>query len=282
MNGTEYLHDFQMEKEKHQSPHTVLAYVSDIKQFAAWLGKAFTDVTTEDIEQYKEYLLNKRKVKPKTANRKLVSIRQYINYLNKLHPDQKIDVEIKLSKIQSQEYLDNLLTPGDFERIISAAEREKDVRALAVFNFMYLTGARVSEALRIKAEDALKDEINIKGKGQKYRTLFIPDRLKGYITNYLKIRKSDNTDLLFVNTANENPMDRQSVHNLIKKYAGMGKVKLARAHAHNLRHMYGYRLIDMGLDIDTVADLLGHTSINTTRIYTRKPKEELKKAIRNL
>jgi integrase/recombinase XerD len=282
MNSNELLHQFQTEKEKEKSPHTVLAYISDLKQFFAWLKKNFQMVTSEDIEKYKEYLLDKRRVKPKTINRKLVSIRQYITYINKLELGDKIDVEIKLIKIQHQEYLDNLLTVGDLERILAAADRENDVRAIAIIQGMYLTGARVSELLRFKVDDAAKDEIIIKGKGNKFRSLFPPERLRGYFRDYLKVRNSDQTDLLFVNKSNGKPMDRQSVHNLIKKYAGMGKVKLSRAHAHNLRHMYCYRLIEKGLNIDEVADLAGHSNINTTRIYTRKPKAELMKAIRNL
>lgn len=281
MKGNEYLHDFQIIKEKEKSPHTVLAYISDLKQFICFLEKSFDLVTTDDVEKFKEFLLNK-KLKPKTVNRKLVSIRQYVTYLNGLDLETKFSIETKLIKIQHQEYLDELLTLGDLERILSAAEKESDVRVIAIVNGMYLTGARVSELLQFKVNDVGKDEIVVCGKGRKYRKLFPPERLKKILADYLKVRKSDKTDLLFVNCANEKPMDRQSVHNLIKKYAGKGKVKLSRAHAHNLRHMYCYRLIEKGLNIDEVADLAGHSNINTTRIYTRKPKSELMKAIKDL
>jgi integrase/recombinase XerD len=289
VKGHEFLHDFQMFQEKIKSSHTVLAYVSDVKQFLSFLGKNLDQADADDIERFKDYLLNKRRLKPKSINRKLVSIRQYLKYIISLSLDIKINInvdeecsDIKLIKIQNQEYLDELLTMGDLERILGAAEKDGDVRAIAVINGMYLTGARVSELLQLKVYDVNKDEISIMGKGIKYRILFPPERLKKYFNDYLQVRNSDKTDLLFVNTTNGKPMDRQSVHNIIKKYAGKGKVKLSRAHAHNLRHMYGYMLNDMGLSLGEIADLLGHQNINTTRIYTRKTKSELKKAIKNL
>lgn len=227
-------------------------------------------------------LLNKKN-KPKTVNRKLVSIRRFLSFYNNLpnNPD-KVFAEPKLIKIQRQEYLEDVLTKNDFDRLNRAAEKANDKRAIALFNALYLTGARVSEIIQLKANDCENDFVSVRGKGGKYRDLFIPQALRPYIIDYLRGRETDANSYLFLNKRNIQPMDRQAVHKLIKKYAGLSKVKLSIAHAHSYRHLFGFRLVEEGYDLGTVADLLGHADINTTKIYTRKTKQELLRVINKL
>ncbi len=89
-----------------------------------------------------------------------------------------------------------------------------------------------------------------------------------------------NTDELFV--GQRGPITRQTVHNIIKKYSKMSDVPLNKAHCHSFRHKYAINLINNDVSIDTVADLLGHKDINTTRIYTRKTKKELLNIINSI
>jgi integrase/recombinase XerD len=277
-----YFETYQVKKEDEKSINTVLAYISDLKQFRKFYNKDLEDVTTDEIEKYKEYLLSRR-LKPKTINRKLVSIRQYIDYLNSNDDiDLKILVEVKLLKIQTQEYLEELLSKNEFDRLVKTAEKENDKRAVAIFYTLYFTGARVSEMLQLKVDDVKQDAILIKGKGDRYRYLFITEELRGYITDYIRGMETEANQLLFINSTNKKPMDRQSVHNLIKKYAGLSKIKLSHAHAHNFRHLYCLRLIEEGIGIEDIAQLAGHKNINTTMIYMRKPKSELMKALKRL
>ena len=77
-------------------------------------------------------------------------------------------------------------------------------------------------------------------------------------------------------------MTRRSVDRLVKKYGRLARIKLSKAHAHNLRHLYAFSLVERGLTLDEIADLLGHTDINTTRIYSRKTKKQLLRIIKNL
>ncbi|WP_145993169.1 tyrosine-type recombinase/integrase [Tepidibacter mesophilus] len=185
-------------------------------------------------------------------------------------------------KIQKQEYLDELLEMTDFDRLVRIAIREKDLRAVALFYALYLTGMRVSEVLQLKVSDVANDYITVIGKGEKARDVPITDDLREYIKDYIRDRKQPIGGSLFVNKNNDNVMSRQSIDNLIKKYAGMAKVKLSKAHAHNFRHLAGIRMMEEGFTIDEVADVLGHGNINTTRIYTRKTKKQLRKAMSRL
>ena len=276
------MEDFRNIALKGKSKNTVDAYVSDLKQFLEFLNKDFEQITEDDIENYKK-LLFEHTLKPKTVNRKLVSIRKYINYLNgRKDVEKKIFIDFRLIKIQKQEYLDELLNESDFERLVRAAEKQNDLRAIAIFQALYLTGARVSELIQIKVSNINNDTITIKGKGGKYRDLFIPDRLKEFLQKYVSIRKHKDSEYLFINENKNNGMSRQSIHNLIKEYAGKSKVKLSKAHAHSFRHRYAFMLIEKGLSLDEVADLLGHTDINATRIYTRKTKKGLMDVIKKL
>jgi integrase/recombinase XerD len=280
MKESEYLEEFRSEIENQKSINTVSAYVSDLRQFFEFINKDFDLIKTEDIDNYKSLLLSQN-MKPKTINRKLVSIRRFIDFLNNNTPV-KVLSEVRMIKIQRQDYLEEILSKADFDRLVKAAVQNKDKRALAIFFILYLTGGRVSEILQLKIGDINSETKTVQGKGKKYRYLFFPDILKDYLADYTTGRNASADDYLFINTRNTNPMDRQSVHKLIKKYAGICKIKLSKAHAHSFRHLYCFRLIEEGLTLEEVADLAGHTDINTTRIYTRKTKPELMKAVKRL
>jgi integrase/recombinase XerD len=272
--------DFKKNISDDKSENTVQAYISDLKQFFQIINKDPLFLINEDVEKFKEELINKG-YKIKTINRKLVSLKRYIDFYN-MTSEEKIFLMFKLIKIQKQEYLDEILNKSDFERLIRFAERANDVRAIAIFYSLYLTGVRVSELLQWKVETAKHDTIIIRGKGGKYRNVMISDNLSVHINEYIRHRKHKKNGYLFLNEQNNKRMTRKSVHNLIKKYAGKSKVKLKKAHAHSFRHLFCMTLIEKQVSIDTIADLAGHSDINTTRIYTRQTQKDLRKVINML
>lgn len=269
---------FKEAKQKDKSENTVSAYVTDLKQFSKYYSKDLSELTTDEVETWKGLLLNK-KYKAKTINRKLTSVRRFCDYFNNL-PDnnKKVLAEIKTFKIQKQEYLEDVLSSSDFERLVRAAEINNDKTAYTLINSLYYTGARISELLQIKVCDAGNDFITIRGKGSKLRDLFIADDLKRIWRDYIKDREGEDFSPMFLNTR-RHPMDRQTAHNIIKKYAGIAKVKLSRAHCHAFRHRRAIDMLEAGYSQSEVADFLGHSDINTTRIYTRKTKSELLKRL---
>jgi integrase/recombinase XerD len=279
----DFLKDYILEKSEDKSKNTISYYITDLKQFDKFINnKDIVAIKNADVLNFKKNL-SELNLKPKTVNRKLLSIKQFMEWINSNEEiDIKVFLKIKLYKIQEQEYLEELLEMTDFERLSRMAQRENDLRALAIFNTLYLTGVRVSEMLQFKVQDINKDFVNVIGKGEKSRDVPIPDKLKDYLKDYVRERNQSISGHLFVNKNNDNSMSRQSIDRIIKNYAGMAKVKLSKAHAHNFRHLSGIRMIEEGLSIDEVADILGHGNINTTRIYTRKTKKELLKAINRL
>lgn len=283
MKIEELLEEFILNMKEDKSDNTISYYITDIRQFDKYIeNKDIEDIKNIDIVKFKEQLIDLN-LESKTTNRKLLSVKKLMDWINS---NEEIELEkflkINLIKIQQQDYLEETLEMVDFERLVRMAIRERDVRAIAIFHGLYLTGMRVSELLQLKVQDINKDYVNVIGKGEKSRDIFLAERLKEYLKDYARTRNQPISNYLFVNERNDNVMSRQSVHRLIKKYAGIAKVKLTKAHAHNFRHLAGIRMIEEGFSLDEVADILGHGNINTTRIYTRKTKKELLKAINRL
>lgn len=284
MNIQNCLDEFRLKLQNDgKSQNTIDAYMTDLKQFAAFIDtKQLEDLRTDDIERFKMWLLRDKEMNPKTINRKLTALQVFKDYINN-HPKYQITIfaEIKLVKMQRFEYLEDMLSVSDFNRIAKAAAQAKDNKAVCLFHCLYRTGGRISEVLQMKVKDLKSNYAPIVGKGGKIRSLFITDRLRTFAWDYIANR--DDEEYLFINDRNNNRMSRQTAHNIIKKYAGIAKVKLSKAHAHNFRHLFGFRLGDDPEYSETdIAELLGHANIQTTRIYTRKTKAELRNKINKL
>ena len=203
-----------------------------------------------------------------------MSVRQFIDFLNERF-ELGLNVRIKQEKVQKQYSLkdEDLLTEEDYNALIGAVVASNDARTKAMFEAMYYSGMRVSEMLQLRVDHVGKKVIeNIKGKGGKYRPIFISDKLQQSLKAYLEVRQqpfASNTKLLFV--GQRGPISRQTVHNDMKKYAAMAGIELTKAHAHNLRHLFGLRLAGKNVPIQDIAKFMGHTSIEVTKIYLEKP-----------
>ena len=274
MKNADYLEaftDYLIEEEK--SNRTVSGYKLDVKDFLSFIGKCVTDLKRTDVIAYKESL-KERKLKTLSVNRKLVSIKQFIDFLNERF-ELGVSARVKQEKVQKQYSLkdEDLLTEGDYNTLIEAVVGNSDIRTKAMLEAMYYSGMRVSEMLQLRMDHVGKKVIeDIKGKGGKYRPIFISDKLQQSLKAYLDVRKqpfASNTKVLFV--GQRGAISRQTVHNDMKRYATMAKIELSKAHAHNLRHLFGLRLASKGVPIQDIAKFMGHTSIEVTKIYLEKP-----------
>ncbi|NRD81132.1 tyrosine-type recombinase/integrase [Bacillus sp. BRMEA1] len=276
MKNIEYVEayrDHLLEEEK--SKGTIEGYVSDVKDFMAFIKKDIKKIKKTDMNEFKEYL-RQRKLKALTINRKLVGVKQFIDFANDRF-ELAISARVKQEKIQKQYSLkdEELLTEDDYKRLIASTEKSRDIRAKALFESMYYSGMRISEALQLRVDHVqkgLKVIEDIKGKGSKYRDIYMSDKLIKSLREYIEVRQqpfSSTTKALFV--GERGPLTRQTAHSLIKKYAKAAGIELSKAHVHNLRHLFGLRLAAQGLPIQDIAKYLGHTSIEVTKIYLEKP-----------
>ena len=266
-----YMENFKNDCLKYKSENTISGYMTDLKLFKDFLQDDFENVTRENIEKYKRYLQEKGS-RAVTINRKLVSIRRFIEYLEKMNPELKFNFEIVSVAIQRDTGLKNLLTYQEFKQIVKAAEDSNDKRAVAIFYCLCLTGLRVSEMLSLKVKDISKEIIYIWGKGNKERPLKLKENLKIYLNEYIQERNHQPDSSLFINIYTDKSMTRYQVHTLIKKYASKTNVKRSKAHAHNFRHLFAIRL-KATTSIDSIGMMLGHRDINYTKIYTKESLE---------
>lgn len=257
-----------------RSQNTIDSYVSDIKQFANYCNKnnlnIYEEINIKEINKYKKFL-EKRKLKITTINRKLISIRLFLSLIG-------INFRIRQEKVQKQNFLDDIMTSDEISNLIDEARKNNDIRAVALMSTLFYTGMRISEALTLDISDINRKEFTVRGKG-KYRTIFIPSKLNVIWKEYSEVRKNT-SEALF--TGQKGAMTRQKANVIIKYYAKLCNIDLDKAHCHMYRHFFCKRLVDSGIDISTVADIVGHSDINITKIYTRKTKEELKEIISKL
>ncbi len=263
--------------EHDKSKYTIESYTSDIKQFFEFYSKDIINITKADIKEYTEYLQS-RELSIKTINRKLVSLHQYIEFLNDVQ-NVKIIIKIKQLKVEQQNFVNDMLDISSVRRIVRAAQKKNDIRAVTMFFTLFYTGTRVSEMIQIKLKDIDKDSIVIRGKGNKFREILIPKKLKEQWNIYAKVR-TDKSDYLFSGT--KGSISRQTVHNNIKYYTGQARgINKAIAHAHSFRHLYAQSLGKLGVNPVIIAQLLGHR-LNVTGTYMQVSKRELLDIINKL
>lgn len=281
MNNVEPYNEFKeylFENEK--SKCTVDSYSSDIKQFFDFYKKDIADINKADIREYTDHL-HSRELSIKTINRKLVSLHQYIEFLNDEN-NSKIVVKVKQLKVEQQGFINDMLDIYSVRRIVRAAQKKNNNRAIRAITMMFTlfyTGARVSEMLQIKIKDIGKDSITINGKGNKFREILIPKKLQKQLAIYAAVR-TKKSDYLFAGT--KGALSRQTVHNDIKYYTGQARgINKKVAHAHSFRHLYAQSLGKLGVNQIIISQLLGH-SLNVTGTYMQVSKKELLDIINKL
>lgn len=257
-------------KRQGKSIYTIYSYCIDIKQFLLYIENRKEEMNTL-LKEYKTYLLNNG-YDVKSVNRKIIAIREYFKYFNQ-------PLNVKLEKIQTQNFLDDILDIEEINRVIRACELHNDLRAKTLIMTLYYTGMRISECLQLTIDDIDKDYVNIIGKGNKHRMVFIPQKLKELWAEYMKVRKPKGR-MLF--TGQKGPINRTTAHTIIKKYGELAGVDIEKCHCHTFRHVFCKRLVDKNIPLDTVAALAGHENIMTTILYTKKTKKELLNVINDL
>ncbi len=280
--------DFRLylEVERNLSSHTITAYDKDVRNFLEWLkNKAPENINHKDLREYLASLQGKNYSKTTTA-RKIASIRTFYRYLyrERLVEANPAD-HIKGPK--KNHPLPKFLTDKEMELILNSINTKtpSGYRNRAVIETLYATGMRVSELCNLVFDNLNleQNEITVFGKGGKERIVLISNRAKEYLQNYLdeirpKFAKQDNK-YIFLN-AEGYRLQQQSVDDILR--ASAKKLKLQKpVSAHVLRHSFATKLLENGADLRVVQELLGHTSISNTQIYTHISTQRLRTAYLN-
>jgi len=259
--------------KKGLSANTISAYESDITQFFEFTGENI--INNDLIELFITSELNDKSDNSKI--RKISSIHQYIDWFNLDNKEYQIVIE-KVS-LKKGSYLPETISISDINRLINVYDHTNymNSRNLTLIDFMYSTACRVSELcdVRVSDLDFEEDFVKLFGKGSKQRIVPIGSELKINLSKYLKFRDELNTQepYLFL-SKNINQLDRTAIFRIIKKSATLSDNALS-VHPHTLRHSAATHMLEAGCDLRTLQELLGHTSVSTTKIYTKLTKEFL-------
>ena len=252
-----------MEKFKHfllmeeKSDNTIEKYVRDAECFAEYIGCA--EVDKESVIMYKNKLIEKG-----YANSSINSI---ISSLNKLFSllDWN-DCKVKYIKEQRQMYCaaEKELTKSDYLRLVNTAKANGNTRLSLIIQTICATGIRVSELKYITVEAIQRGEAKVTLKG-KTRRVFIVDKLRKKLLKYIS-KKHIKHGVVFV-TKWGNPINRSNIWREMKNLCDQAGVNPNKVFPHNLRHLFARSFYKIEKDVAKLADILGHSSINTTRIY---------------
>lgn len=286
-----------MEIEKGRSLKTVLAYDRYLSAFLAFSGvKKPGDITPEAVRKYRLWL-NRKEVphktdgqtatlKKKTQNYYLIALRTFLKYLMRRDITSMPPEKIELAKAGDRSL--EIVTSEELVRLLNAPEGDtlKARRDRAILHLLFSTGLRVAELCALPREiDISKDELSVRGKGDKIRVVFLSDECKGSLREFLE-RRPDIDDALFIQLTktDEPPQNRESlrlsprsVERIVKHYAIKAGISLTKkVTPHTLRHSFATDLLSNGADLRSVQQLLGHSNISTTQIYTHVTDRELR------
>ncbi len=243
---------------------------------------ALGDVDKQTLRDYMYWLMQMGVAKSSIAN-KISAIRSFYRYMQR----EEIITENPLERIASPKLdrrLPKFLTTDEITRLLNAPDKSKPVgkRDSAILEMLYASGLRVSEitSLNLSQIDIHNHEVRVIGKGQKERIVLIGKPAAEALTLYLnhgrhKLCGNKQTDAVFITSPGRRIIDRR-VQKMVNHYAKNAGIK-KRVHPHILRHTFATHMLDGGADLRVVQELLGHSSLETTQIYTHVSKSQAKK-----
>lgn len=240
-----------------RSAGTIEKYLRDVRGLAAWMEGAA--ITKEKITGWKTQLLN-RGYRPATINSMLVAVNVYLDFIG------KSECRVKLLRIQRKSFCDRNreLTREEYSRLLSTARNQGKTRLALLLETICATGIRVSEVRYITLEAAQKGRTEISLKG-KIRTILLPNKLRSKLLKYARKQKIASGEIFL--TRSGKSMSRKQIWSEMKALCQMAGVEKTKVFPHNLRHLFAAVFYQACRDIVKLADVLGHSSIETTRIY---------------
>lgn len=250
-----------------KAPATIERYERDVRRFILFMQDR--PFTKENCNAYKELLCSR--YKPASVNSMISAVNRFLETKG-LH-------SMKLKKLKLQRRIfcpcGQELTREEYLRLVKAARSRDNERLAMILETICATGIRISELSHITVEAVEKGQAEIRSKG-KVRQILLPETLVNRLKAYHR-RKEITGGSIFI-TKNGRPMNRSNIWRDMKALCESAGVDSAKVFPHNLRHLFARTYYSMEKDLNRLADLLGHSSIETTRIYTMtSPQDERKK-----
>lgn len=253
-------------RAKGASENTVHTYLASLRLYFS----LYSAVTVENLNSYKSYLLGH--YRPSTVNSRLCGMNQYLDVFGMDEPCGEKDFRIAAVKEQHKSFTDHVISQEDYQLLKEKLKEDKNMFWYFVVHFLGSTGARISELLQIKAEHIQLGYMDLYSKGGKIRRIYFPEILCQEALAWLKSRGLD-SGFVFTNRQGQ-PLTPRAVNMQLKSLARRYGIDPETVFPHSFRHRFAKNFLERFNDVALLADLLGHDSIETTRIYLRRSSQE--------
>lgn len=252
-------------QQAHMAENTITAYLYAVRDYYARYKK----LSWKNLASYKNYLIDS--YKPKTVNLRIIGLNKYLDFIG------KPDLHMKTVREQQRTYLENVISNADYEFLKAKLKEERNKTWYFAVRFLAATGARISELVHLKAEHMAMGHFDIYTKCGKTRRIYIPKSLCEEAVEWLCLQNRSR-GYVFLNQYGKRITTRgiaQQLKNYAIKYGLNEKV----VYPHSFRHRFAKNFLEKFNDISLLADLMGHESIETTRIYLRRSCSEQQEVV---
>ncbi len=252
-------------REEDFAENTVETYSYAVQDFLTRYKKP----SRESLSAYKAFLV--KTYKPTTVNVRILSLNKYMEALG--HDELKM----KTIKMPKESFLDHIISNEDYLSFKELLRKEPDLRWHFIVWFLAATGARISELVRFTVEDVHAGYVDIYSKGGRMRRLYFPEKLRKEALKWHE-KEGRSSGFLFLNTKGGRLTPR-GISIRLKEFASKYGIDPDQVHPHAFRHLFAKNFLQKNNDIALLADLLGHSSIETTRIYLQQSSREQGKMV---
>lgn len=258
--------------EKERAKATIQKYRTDLATFFRFLGEK-REIEKKNLLEYKEWLMERYAIN--SVNSMIAALNQFLEFLDVGY------LKIKRVKMQKNTFLseERELTRKEYERLLRTARKLGKEQLALCMETIAFTGVRVSELKFFTVERVKKGRIEVCNKG-KYRKIFLPDVLRKNLLSYCK-KKRIKKGYIFI-TKNGKPKDRSNIWSEMKALKEKSGIDGKKIFPHNLRHLFARSYYQFTKDLSGLADLLGHSSLNVTRIYTKNTERFYQKKLNQM
>lgn len=252
---------YHLTQEEDYSPHTLSIYSFSVKKYFEYANEI-------SVDNYKRFVktLEDEGMSPATIRLRITAIERLSEFVKK-------PIKLKRPKFTRKLDTDNVPTESEYEKLLEFLKTKKNKDYYFFIKILATTGARVSEFLQFRWEDIINGEVTLKGKGNKYRRFFFQKSLQKEVSQY--IEETGKTG--YIATGKYGILSERGLNQNMKEWGDRCGIERKKMHPHAFRHFFAKMFLKKNKDVIQLADLLGHGSVDTTRIYLQKSYDEQKK-----
>lgn len=255
-------------KKKNLSQNTIKSYLFTVKQYQS----KYLIINKKNLQAYKTFLVENYKIK--TVNLRIQAINSYLKYLK------KENLRLPLLKLQQKNFLENVISEADYEYFKKCLKNNKEMYWYFVIRFITATGARISELIQFKVEHVKIGYFDLYSKGGKLRRIYIPQKLREEALKWFE--QNNITEGFIFKNKYGNKITARGISGELKKLGIKYGLDQKVIYPHSFRHRFAKSFLDRFNDISLLADLMGHESIETTRIYLRRTSTEQQEIVNKI